>query len=373
MWAYVIRRLLYNIPVFIGILLLVMVALRVHDPVYAYLGKNVTERDIEAKREELGLNRPFFRPDFRKAREDIWREREDYEEETRKATEAGGTPPPDTRRSWLRAVFDTTQFGSFVIQVFTLDFSEESWDHPGQTVGEIMGRSVGPSLALSLPVLVITTVISVSISLLAAWFRGRWPDQLLMILAVVGMSVSFLVYIIFGQYLGAFVLPEETGYRPFAVNGYIRPSESSWAEYLTHYWPHHCLLPVMISVIVAMGYDTRFYRAVMVEESGRDYITTARAKGASQFRVMFVHMLKNAMIPIITRVVITIPFLIMGSFLLETYFTIPGMGRELILAVEHKDFPIVQAFTAVFAGIYILSNLLTDVLYALVDPRVRLS
>ena len=129
----------------------------------------------------------------------------------------------------------------------------------------------------------------------------------------------------------------------------------------------------MISVIVAMGYDTRFYRAVMVEESSRDYIVTATAKGASQARIMFIHMLKNAMIPIITRVVITIPFLITGSFLLERYFGIPGMGNQLIIAVESSDFPIVQSFTAVFAAVYIASNLLTDVLYALVDPRVRLS
>jgi len=332
MWAYLIRRLVYNIPVFIGILLLVMLALRVRDPVYAFLGKNVSQETIEAKREEFGLNRPF-----------------------------------------LLAAPTESQFGSFVIQVFTLDFSEESWDYPGQTVGEIMGRCVGPSLALSIPTLALTTLISVSIALFSAWFRGRWIDQALVIAAVIGMSISFLVYIIFGQYWGAFLLPEYTGYETFAINGYVHPSETTWWEYFTYHWPHHCLLPVMISVVVAIGYDTRFYRAVMVEESGRDYITTARAKGASQLRVMFVHMLKNAMIPIITRVAITIPFLITGSFLLETYFNIPGMGRQLIMAVEHADFPIVQAFTAVFAGLYIAANLLTDVLYALVDPRVRLS
>ena len=332
MWAYLLRRLLYNIPVFIGILLLVMVALRVRDPVYAYLGKNASAETIEAKREEFGLTRPF-----------------------------------------LLASPAETQFGSFVIQVFTLDFSEDSWDHPGETVGDILGRCIGPSLALSVPALVLTTLISVSISLVAASFRGRRIDQALVIVAVTGMSVSFLVYIIFGQYWGAYLLPDLTGYELFAINGYVHPSETTWSEYLTRYWPHHCLLPVLISVIVAMGYDTRFYRAVMVEESGRDYITTARAKGASQLRVMFGHMLRNAMIPIITRVVITIPFLIMGSFLLETYFSIPGMGRQLILAVEHADFPVVQAFTAVLAGIYILANLITDVLYALVDPRVRLS
>jgi peptide/nickel transport system permease protein len=122
-----------------------------------------------------------------------------------------------------------------------------------------------------------------------------------------------------------------------------------------------------------MGYDTRFYRAVMVEESARDYITTARAKGATKRKIMFVHMLKNAMIPIITRIMITLPFLVMGSLLLEVYFNIPGMGRALYDSITVNDFPVTQTLVAIFAGIFILSVILTDVLYALVDPRVRLS
>ena len=150
----------------------------------------------------------------------------------------------------------------------------------------------------------------------------------------------------------------------FAIDGY----EAGFSK-----WAHYCLLPVIISVIVAMGYDTRFYRAVMVEESSQDYIRTAMAKGVSKTRVMFVHMLKNAMIPIITRVVITLPFLIAGSILLEIYFSIPGMGRTLIDAVKAKDFPVIQMFTAIFAAIYIVTNILTDILYAWVDPRVRLA
>ena len=128
----------------------------------------------------------------------------------------------------------------------------------------------------------------------------------------------------------------------------------------------------MISTIVAMGYDTRFYRTVMVEETQRDYIRTARAKGLTERRVMFKHMLKNAMISIITRIMITLPFLVTGSILLEMYFNIPGMGRTLITAIKGLDFPIVQTFTAIFAALFIVSNILTDVLYALVDPRVRL-
>ena len=128
----------------------------------------------------------------------------------------------------------------------------------------------------------------------------------------------------------------------------------------------------MISVIVSMGYDTRFYRAVMVEETQAEYITTARAKGASRIKIMFVHMLRNAMIPIITRVMITLPFLVTGSILLEQFFGIPGMGYTLLSAITNGDFPVVEVFTAVFAGLFILSLIATDILYALFDPRVRL-
>jgi peptide/nickel transport system permease protein len=177
------------------------------------------------------------------------------------------------------------------------------------------------------------------------------------------MSVSFLVYIILGQYFGAYLLNESIDGELFAIEGY----ESGLAN-----WPHYCLLPVLISTIVALGYDTRFYRAVMVEESTRDYILTAQAKGASTTKIMFVHTLKNAMIPITTRIMITLPFLVTGSILLEMYFNIPGMGRTLITAITAKDFPVIQAFTAMFAALFIATNILTDVLYALVDPRVRL-
>ena len=326
MWAYLIRRLAYNIPVYFSILLLVMLALRVRDPVFGRLGKNATEDDIVALRAELGLDRPFYQ-----------------------------------------------QYADQVRQVVTFTFYEKSWDYDGQTVGEVLKRCIGPSLAITIPALILTSLLSISVSLVSAWFRGRTLDKSLVFVSVLGMSVSFLVYIIFGQYFGAYRLNEYLGRDLFAI--YYEPSASNatLAEFLTSVWPKYYLLPVMISVIVAMGYDTRFYRAVMVEESSKDYITTATAKGASHAKIMFVHMLKNALIPIITRVVITIPFLITGSFLLERYFGIPGMGNQLLMAVESGDFPIVQSFTAVFAAIYILSNLLTDVLYALVDPRVRLS
>jgi peptide/nickel transport system permease protein len=206
-------------------------------------------------------------------------------------------------------------------------------------------------------------VISLVIGMLSAFYRGQWLDKLLVFLAVLGMSISFLVYIIFGQYFGSYQLGRLLGRPVFSIHGY----EPGWQN-----WCYYMLLPVLISVIVSMGYNTRFYRAVMVEETGRDYITTAKSKGASSSKIMFVHMLRNAMIPIITRIMITLPLLVTGSILLERFFGIPGMGDALLSAISNNDFPVIEVFSSIFAGLFICSILLTDVLYAVFDPRVRL-
>ncbi len=327
MWAFIVRKLLYYIPVYLGIILILMGALRIKgDPAYAYLGKNATQQQLELLRQQMGLDDPFL-----------------------------------------------IQYVKYLGKIATLDFEEESWAQDGRSVRDILIRSIPPSLSITVPTLFASVCISIVIALISAYFRGRAVDQILMVLAVLGMSISYLVYIIFGQFFGA-GLPQIKGvYTPFAVKGYEpwMPLLSEGANPIN--WVTYCLLPVIIGVIVAMGYDTRFYRAVMVEESSRDYITTALAKGASKRKVMFVHMLKNAMIPIITRVMTTLPFLITGAILIEIYFIIPGMGFQLINAIRANDFPVVQGFVAVFAVIFIISVILTDVLYAIVDPRIRLS
>ena len=231
------------------------------------------------------------------------------------------------------------QYGNFLSDVARLDFTVESWDQPGMKVGKLLTQCLIPSLALTIPALILTTILAITVGLLSAYNRGRWIDQSLVFFSVLGMSISYLVYIILGQYFGAFWL-NEWGIGIFAIEGYpesLTPSS----------WIHYCLLPVLISVTVALGYDARYYRAVMVEESNRDYITTARAKGASGQKILFVHVLKNAMIPIITRIMITLPFLVTGSILMEMYFNIPGMGRQLILAINAKDFPVIQVFTEI--------------------------
>ena len=316
MWVYVLRRVLYNIPVFLAIVLLVMVLLRNQDPVPGLLGKNATQEEYDSKRHELGLDRSLL-----------------------------------------------MQYGALLKEIVTFNFDREMWTQSGMTVGEQLRTAIPASLALTLPALVLTSLISICIGLVSAFARGRWLDKTLVFFAVLGMSISFLVYIIFGQYLGSYQLGRLLGRPVFAIHGY----EAGW-----QHWAYYLLLPTLISVIVAMGYDTRFYRAVMVEETLKDYIVTARAKGATDGKIMFVHMLRNAMIPITTRIMITLPFLVTGSILLETFFGIPGMGNVLLSAILNNDFPVVEVFASMFAGMFIISIILTDVLYALFDPRIRL-
>ena len=333
MWAFVVRKLLYNIPVYFGIILLVMAALRVNDPINNYLGKNPTQEQRDRLAQDMGLDKPFI-----------------------------------------------VQYGTFLINIPTLNFGN-SWKYEGTSVRERLIHSVPPSLSFTIPTLVAATMISIVIALISAYYRGRAVDKGLVFLAVLGMSISYLVYIILGMFFLAY-LPSEAKWSiaPFATTGYeqwlgmfsTETGEKVFA-FKPGVWVTYCLLPVIVGVVVAMGYDTRFYRAVMVEESQKDYIVTATAKGASKKKVMFVHMLKNAMIPIITRVMTTLPFLITGSILLEQFFNIPGMGKTLIGAINDNDFPMIQGFVAVFAAVMIATIILTDVLYALVDPRVRLS
>jgi peptide/nickel transport system permease protein len=322
MLSYVIRRVLYNIPIYLVIVLVVMAMLRINDPVTAYMSKNPTEQERKLKEQELGLDRPFM-----------------------------------------------VQYGSMIGDIVTLDFSAKSWYRETNTVGEVIGPSILPSLSITLPALILSTTISIIIGLLAAVNRGRLIDRGLMFVAVVGMSISFLVFIILGQYFGAYWLTERLGTELFAIRfDSTRAGGSFLSNWVTFY-----MLPVIISVIVSVGYDTRFYRSVIVEQTTADYIRTAKAKGCSQPRVMFKHLLRNALIPIITRVMITLPFLIVGSLLLEVYFSIPGMGATLLTHMLNKDFAVTQTIVALLAAIFILSNILTDVLYAIVDPRVRLA
>ena len=310
MLAYVIRRLLYGIPILFGVTLITFLLFNIFggNPVLQFLGKAASPADIAALEHEYGFDRPLL-----------------------------------------------VQYVDYVLQIVRLDFGRSFVTR--EPVTDMLLRGAGPSVSLTLPALMVTTILAICIGIVAAFFRGRRTDRVIMSLAVFGMSISFLVYIIVGQYLLAFKWPL------FQIHGYEPGPGERW-QYLA--------LPIIILIIVGLGYDARFYRSVFAEEVSRDHVTTAYAKGAGKARVMFIHVFKNALIPIITRIMISLPFLVTGSLLLESFFGIPGLGSMLLDALNQSDFPVIKAYTVMISVLFILSTILNDILYALVDPRVRL-
>ncbi len=310
MWAYIVRRLAYGVLILVGVTLITFLLFNVFggNPARVHLGKSATPEEIRALEHKYGLDKPLL-----------------------------------------------SQYGDYLQQVVTLDF-RESWVTK-EPVTTMLERGAGPSLSFTIPALLITTFFAICVGIVASFFRGRRVDRGLMTMAVFGMSISFLVYIVVGQYLLAYQWPL------FQIHGYEPDLSRRW-QYLA--------LPIIIMVIVGLGYDSRFYRSVFAEEAVRDHVTTAYAKGASRSRVMFIHVLKNALIPIITRVMISLPFLVTGSLLLEYFFGIPGLGGMLLEALERSDFPVIRAYTVMISVIFVLSTILNDILYAFVDPRVRL-
>jgi peptide/nickel transport system permease protein len=220
----------------------------------------------------------------------------------------------------------------------------------------MISRGIGPTLSLTVPALLLSTGIAVALSLIVAALRGKVIDRVIVVAAVLGMSISFLAYIIVGQYF----LCYKAGL--FPVHGYESGILVRW-QYL--------MLPILTQVVVSLGYDVRFFRSVMLEEVNRDYVRTAYAKGLSPPRVLFRHVLRNAMIPIITRVMVALPFLLTGSLLLENFFGIPGLGSMLVEAFSNSDVVVIKAYTVYLSLLYLAGNVLTDVLYSLVDPSIR--
>ena len=206
------------------------------------------------------------------------------------------------------------------------------------------------------PVLIIETTLAVGLAIVVAYVRGTLTDRLTMMICTVAMSISFLVYIIFFQWLFGFIL----GW--FPVQGW---SESFWKN-LTYYAP----LPIMLAVFVGLAPELRLYRSFILDEVNQDYVRTARAKGVAEKKVMMKHVLRNALIPILTNLGILLPGVFVGSFLLEVFFSIPGLGREIITAVNRSDFPVIKAVTVYLAVFTMIINLLVDVMYKFVDPRV---
>ena len=261
--------------------------------------------------------------------------------------------PGEVRSVQLRRViknpFDS-QLVFYFNRLFHLDFGVSH--STNQRVSKLLADGIVPSLKLSIPIFVIGLFTSIALSLFCAFWRDTWVDRFFVFLSVALMSVNYLVYIVAGQYFLGF----KAGW--FPVWGFED------ARYLA--------LPILIGVISGLGGSLRFYRTIMLDEAHRDYVRTARAKGVSQGGVLFKHVLKNAMIPIITNVVIAIPFLYTGSLLLESFFGIPGLGYLGISAINSSDVDVVRGIVLIGAFLFVIANLLTDICYAAVDPRVKL-
>ena len=227
-----------------------------------------------------------------------------------------------------------------------------------ETVANIFATRLPATLTVMIPILVLDTLLALPIAMWVAYRRGSLSDRAIMVISTVALSVSFLVYIIIGQYLFGFQL----GW--FPVQGW----SDSVAKNLVTYVP----LPVLLALFVGVAPQTRLYRTFFLDELGHDYVRTARAKGMTEKTVLFKHVLRNAMIPILTNIGLSLPGIFVGSFLIEVFFSIPGLGREVILAVNRSDYPVIQAITVYLAMITMVINLLVDILYKLVDPRVVL-
>lgn len=311
MAAYLIRRLWQMVPTLVGVVLLVFILFKFFggDPAEILGGLNATPEQIDAIRQELGLNEPW----------------------------------------WV-------QLGIFLKQIATFDWGK-SWA-TNESVANLFATRLPATLTVMLPILLLDTLLAVPIALGVAYVRGSLTDRTIMVVTTIALSISFLVYVIVGQYVFGFQL----GW--FPVQGW---SDSVGTNLLTF-----APLPVLLAVMVGLSPQTRLYRSFFLDELGQDYVRTARAKGLGEGTVLFKHVLRNALIPILTNIGLALPGIFVGSFLIEVFFSIPGLGREVLLAVNRSDYPVIQAVTVYLAALTMLINLGTDLLYKVVDPRVVL-
>ena len=324
MFAYLVRRVLYAIPILIGVNLLTFVLFFVvnspDDMARMQIGvKRATPEAIERWKVERGYDKPMF---FN-------------------GRASGGAKVTDT------IFFDKS------LRMFAFDFGRAD---DGRDIAQEIRDRMGPSLAIALPTFLLGLFAAISFALLLVFFRATYLDFWGVVACVAMMSISGLFYIIGGQWLVSKL------WSLVPISGYATGLDA--ARFL--------MLPVAISVIAGIGASTRWYRTIFLEEISKDYVRTARAKGLSELRVLFRHVLKNAMIPILTGVVVVIPLLFMGSLLVESFFAIPGLGSYTIDAINAQDFAVVRAMVFIGSVLYIIGLILTDISYTLVDPRVRL-
>ncbi|HEV8259901.1 MAG TPA: ABC transporter permease, partial [Burkholderiales bacterium] len=247
-----------------------------------------------------------------------------------------------------------TIFFTKSVKMFAFDFGRAEAD--GRDIGHEIRSRMWPSFAIALPVFLVGMLTYITAALLMAFFRGSYIDFAGVVLCVFAMSVSGLFYIIGGQYLISKL------WNLVPISGYGE-GLSAW-KFL--------VLPVIIGIIAGVGSSARWYRTIFLEEINRDYVRTARAKGLSELRVLFKHVLHNAMIPILTGAVVAIPLLFLGSLITESFFAIPGLGSYTIDAINNQDFSVVRAMVFLGSVLYIIGLIFTDISYTIADPRVRL-
>lgn len=281
------------------------------DQTYVLIGKNATPQQIAEVRHQLGYDQPFLQ-----------------------------------------------RYGQYLSSLFTLDLGTSQ--STGEQVRSILTRSLPISLALVIPGFILGNLIGALLGMVAAWQAGRWLDRLITTVSVSAMSVSFLIFVIALQVL----LCTPYGLNLFPARGW---NVSGFSSYL-----YYVAVPTLALLLSTAGYNARFYRAVFVEEAGREHIRVARAYGASPFTLMTVHVLKNSLLAVLTRIIFSLPLvLVSGSLLLETYFGIPGMGKVTFDAITNGDQPLLLAVVGLTAVIFVLVSLLADVAYRLADPRIR--
>ncbi|SRR5581483_2185431 len=325
MLAYLIRRLLYAVPILLGVNLLTFALFffvnSPDDMARIQLGvKRVTPEAIAQWKAERGYDKPLVYND---------------------------------KAAGLQRVTDTI-FYRHSLRLFAFDFGRSD---EGRDIGYDIRQRMWPSLAIALPTFLVGVLAYVTFALILAFFRGMYLDTVGVVVCVILMSVSALFYVIGGQYLASKLL------HLVPISGYGGGVDAF----------KFIVLPVVIGVVSGIGGNTRLYRTFFLEEIGKDYVRTARAKGLSEARVLFRHVLKNALIPILTGVVVVIPLLFIGSLIMESFFGIPGLGSYTIDAINSQDFAIVRAMVFLGSVLYIVGLILTDFSYTLVDPRVRLS
>ena len=324
MLTYLIRRLLYALPILIGVNVLTFALFFIvntpDDMARMQLGvKRVTHEAIEKWKVERGYDKPLF-----------W----------------------NGAASGAGKVADTIFFSKSV-KMFALDFGRAD---DGRDIAREIRLRMMPSLAVAVPVFVLGLFAAISFALLLVYFRATYLDFAGVVLCVAMMSISGLFYIIGGQWLVSKI------WHLVPISGYAAGLTA--AKFV--------ILPVIVSVLAGIGSSARWYRTIFLEEYTRDYVRTARAKGLSERFVLFRHVLRNALIPILTGAVVVIPALFMGSLLIEAFFGIPGLGSYTIDAINAQDFAVVRAMVFIGSALYILGLLLTDISYTIADPRIRL-